>query len=328
VRQVLAEGTLPVPAIAPGRSGQLRLEPPDNAAEADVLALRVDDPSGRELWTWSWPMPRADALRTLPNASSRQARFLPDGGEVIRCMMDDVVIAISRQTGLLQDIESGGTVSLNNGPRPVTGSFRFTGIETNTIGGDVIVRAAYEGALRTVVWRLRSDRWLECHYEYEAFGSNAAAGVTFDYPEDLVTGKRWLGDGPYRVWQNRQRGVRFGLWENDYNDTITGYSQWEYPEFKGCFATVYWMELVTGEGRIVVVPESSGFVQVLTPGQPPMNLQGHTGFVLPECGLALLDAIPPVGSKFKPAESTGPQGHAAAMEGVYSGTVRFRFAPR
>lgn len=38
-------------------------------------------------------------------------------------------------------------------------------------------------------------------------------GVMFDYPEDKVLSKRWVGDGPYRVWQNRLHGPQLGVWE-------------------------------------------------------------------------------------------------------------------
>jgi hypothetical protein len=329
VRQVLAEGLIRAPVVPPGGRGLLSVDLPANAAEADVLALRVEGPDGRELNTWSWPMPRADALRALANDSSRQARFADDDGELIRCVVDDVVAMFSRRTGLLEGVQRGGAnVSLRNGPRPVTGSFQLRSLETNTVGGDVIVRATYDGALQRVEWRLRSDRWLECDYEYVASGAQDCLGVTFDYPERRVRAKRWLGDGPYRVWQNRRPGVRFGLWENAYNDTVTGYSEWVYPEFKGCFADVYWMQLITDEGVLTVMPGPAGFLQVLTPRQPPENLRGHTGFDLPECGLAILDAIPAVGSKFKPAETTGPQGQPHVAAGRFAGSVRFRFSER
>ena len=38
--------------------------------------------------------------------------------------------------------------------------------------------------------------------------------------EDQVISKRWLGAGPYRVWQNRIHGTQYDVWENDYNDPI------------------------------------------------------------------------------------------------------------
>ena len=47
------------PNIPPGRTDWLRQMPicRENCRlkKADALALRVNDPQGRELWTWVWP---------------------------------------------------------------------------------------------------------------------------------------------------------------------------------------------------------------------------------------------------------------------------------
>jgi hypothetical protein len=149
--------------------------------------------------------------------------------------------------------------------------------------------------------------------------------VAFDYPEDYVKGKRWLGDGPYRVWKNRQLGVTFNVWENDYNNTITGHRDWVYPEFKGCFSNVRWLKLDTTEGAITIKPDNIPFVQVLTPEQPPDNLVGKTKVNLPSVGLAFLDGIPAIGTKFKDARGGGPQGQPNVAHGEYSGLVSFYF---
>jgi hypothetical protein len=69
--------------------------------------------------------------------------------------------------------------------------------------------------------------------------------VTFDYPEEQVTGLRWLGRGPYRVWKNRIAGPQCGVWRKTYNDTRTG-ADWDYPELKGHHANLYWAVLEEG----------------------------------------------------------------------------------
>ena len=176
-----------------------------------------------------------------------------------------------------------------------------------------------------LVWQIRNDGWLQCDFTYTATGTQDVFGVVFDYPENLVKKKRWLGDGPFRIWKNRQRGVTLGEWENDYNNTITGYSGWEYPEFKGCFSNVRWLQLETTEGLITVVPENIPFVQVLTPEQPPDKLVAKTKVNLPRCGLGFLHAIPPIGTKFKDAAASGPQGQPNVGQGEYSGRVSFYF---
>ena len=149
--------------------------------------------------------------------------------------------------------------------------------------------------------------------------------MVFDYPESQVRSKQWLGDGPYRVWKNRLRGQTLGVWKNDYNNTITGWRDWIYPEFKGCFANVQWLQLETTEGPITIVPRDVPYVQVLTPDWPPTNLVGKAYAPLPQCGLGFLQAIPAIGSKFKDATALGPQSQPNVAHGEYSGSVNFYF---
>jgi len=212
----------------------------------------------------------------------------------------------------------------------------------------MVVRARYVGELQSVTWRIRKDGWLKCEYAYRVYPDRAIEGVRarellaprpayrdygpgdffgviFQYPEEAVRGKRWLGAGPFRVWKNRLDGGTLSVWENDYNNTITGYRNWVYPEFKGFFASVRWLQLETTEGLITMVPEHVPFVQVLTPQQPPDKLVGRTNVKIPECGLGFLHAIPPIGSKFKSADTTGPQGQPNVAQGEYCGTVSFYF---
>jgi hypothetical protein len=177
-----------------------------------------------------------------------------------------------------------------------------------------------------VFWRVNGNGWINCDYTYTASGTNDFFGVLFDYPENLVTHKRWLGAGPYRVWKNRLRGATLGVWENDYNNTITGWRDWVYPEFKGFFAGMRWLQLDTAEGQITVLNKNAvPFVQVLTPEFPPPNLVGKAIAPMPQCGLGFLDAISPIGSKFKEARFGGPQGQPNIGDGQYSGSLSFYF---
>lgn len=243
----------------------------------------------------------------------------------------DLTVLIDRNTGLLKQVEHGKRkYSFTNGPQIVGGESTLTNISACSLSKDGFwcsVSAGYSGSLKSLHWTIRSDGWLQCEFKYTATGTQDVFGVVFDYPENLVKRKRWLGDGPFRVWKNRLRGVTFGEWANDYNNTITGYSGWEYPEFKGCFSNVRWLQLETTEGLITVVPEDIPFVQVLTPEQPPDNLVGKTRVNLPQCGLGFLHAIPPIGTKFKPAAASGPQGQPNIGPGEYSGRVSFYFGP-
>ena len=301
---VLWKTVLRGPSIPPGGKGTLQMNLPSLRQRADAVALRVDDPNGHELWTYVWPLRQRQVLANGASVVAQADSFGTAKRGVIELQGKDFVARIDGASGRLTEVERAGKkFSLSRGPRLAM---------TNT-------------TLDKISWRLRDDGWLQCDYTYTAEGTNTYFGVVFDYPENLVKAKKWLGDGPYRVWKNRLPGVRLGVWQNDYNNSITGWRDWVYPEFKGCFANVRWLQLQTTEGEITVVPENVPFVQVLTPDFHPANLAGNTLAPLPQCGLGFLNAIPPVGSKFQAAEAVAPSGERAVARGEYSGAVSFYF---
>lgn len=290
----------------------------------DAFALRVNDPSGHELWTWVWPDSVDDVVHPPP-AKNRLTKppTVNETDRSIEIKTDSSTVTISKQTGLLAGVNG---YSFANGPRPAVGNAALKDIDVKNINVFTIVTALFDGALRKVVWTVRRDGWVICNYTYTATGTNDYFGVLFDYPENLVIHKRWLGDGPFRVWQNRLRGVTLNVWENDYNNTLTGYRGWIYPEFKGFFANVRWLQLDTTEGPITVVNNNGvPFMQVLTPEFAPTNLMAKAFAPVPPGGLGFLDAIPPMGSKFKEARFSGPQGQPAVAHGEYTGSVSFYF---
>jgi hypothetical protein len=324
---VIAEGTALSPSIPPGGKGTLKLGLPDTYMVADALALRVTDPTGRELWTWDWPASREYGFRELVTTASAPAPTATETADAIEVKAGDLAVRFSKQNGQIMGARrENQKFSLANGPCLAVGSAILSSIEQKRDNSGIVVTATYTGELKSVTWRVRGDGWVQCDYKFTASGTQDYFGVVFDYPERLVKHKRWLGDGPYRVWKNRLHGGTFNVWENDYNNTITGWSGWKYPEFKGCFAQVRWLQLDTTEGIITFVPDAGiPFVQVLTPEQPPTHLVGNTRVSLPQAGLGFLHGIPPIGSKFKAAETTGPQGQPNMATGQYAGSVGFYF---
>jgi Glycosyl hydrolases family 2, TIM barrel domain/Glycosyl hydrolases family 2/Glycosyl hydrolases family 2, sugar binding domain/Beta galactosidase small chain len=308
---IAAEGTATVASIPPSGHGKLKLNLPENfrhladVTEGDFLAVRMEDPSGRELWTYVWPLRQrkilsdeAHVIATADYSGTNTGIMELKGAGVVARIENGELISVERD---------GKKFSLSNGPRA----------------------AATNSVLKKISWQLRADGWLRCDYTYIADGTNDYFGVVFDYPENLVKSKRWLGDGPYRVWQNRRAGVTTGVWQNDYNNTITGWRGWIYPEFKGFFANVRWLQLQTSEGEITVVNDSQiPFMQVLTPEFPPAKLAGNTIVNLPTCGLGFLDTIPAMGSKFQRASAVSPSGVAAVAHGQFHSAVDFHFEPQ
>jgi hypothetical protein len=324
--QVLATGSISnVPGIAPGQTGIFKFVPPAYR-NADALALRVSDPTGRELWTWVWPL-MPDRSRRLADEPAEHHAIPMETNGVVEVRTGDLTATFSPQTGRLVGVSRGTQkFSLTNGPRLAVGNATLSDFHYTDDGPDAVVAAKFNGDMKSIIWRVNGNGWIQCDYTYRAHGTNDFLGVTFDYPENLVTHKRWLGDGPYRVWKNRLSGVTAGVWENDYNDTLTGFRDWVYPEFKGFFANWHWLQLGTREGPITVINQGdTKFLQVLVPGFAPANLTGKAWAPVPQCGLGFLDAIPPIGSKFKEARFSGPQGQSTVLDTELSGSVSFYF---
>ena len=160
-------------------------------------------------------------------------------------------------------------------------------------------------------------------YEYAFDGVVDAIGVNFDFPENHMKGIRWLGMGPYRVWQNRMQGTRLDVWQNAYNDTTPGES-WTYPEFKGYFRDWKWAAFDTIEGKIIVhTGTDDSFLGIYKPKD------GKDGLLdLPEIGIAFLDVIPAMRNKFHTTDEIGPQSQPKQVSGIKRGTIHFRFVGR
>ncbi len=152
----------------------------------------------------------------------------------------------NKTNGQLQKVvNSKGEISLT-GPVEAGFTHKLVQLKSYTDGANVVVEPVYQGdTYFNVKWTFAPGKAVELQYQYtlEKHWSQQTgvdfAGITFNYPEEKITGMKWLGRGPYRVWKNRMKGQQFGVWHKDYNNTITGAS-WAYPEFKGYHADLYW----------------------------------------------------------------------------------------
>jgi len=325
---VLAEGAGKLTgAVPPGGKGALQLDLPPDWQKAEALALRVTDPAGKELWTWVWPVGGLGNYRAVAAAPGNQQVTAAESADAITLRSGDLTVVIGKPAGLLQAVTRGGQAfSLANGPRVAVGTAVPQSIEHRTEGGDAVVHVTYGGNLQAVTWRLHPNGWLQLDYSYTAEGPQDFYGVSFNYPEANVRQMKWLGNGPYRAWKNRLPGGTLSVWENQYNDTITGHTLWKYPEFKGYYAGVRWLQLGTSEGPITaLLGQDDLYVQVLTPKYPAVKEAKNVSPAFPAGDISFLHAIPPIGSKFMGADKQGPAGQKALAKGTYNGSVSFFF---
>ena len=178
------------------------------------------------------------------------------------------------------------------------------------------------GSMDRVEWTFMADGAVTLDAYYNFNGVVDIFGICFDYPEQLVKSKAWVGKGPYRVWQNRLEGPQYGYWQTEYNDPVPGES-WQYPEFKGYFDRVSWMRLTTSEGYIGIEPDTAEhlYLGVYTPRDGRDQLL----YDLPPTGLALLKVIPAVRNKVNTTDLNGPSAQPRWMSGKGSMRATLRF---
>ena len=314
-------------SIPPGGSGTLILGLPQTWRQAEALVVRADDPTGHALYTWVWSLPHVADYRAVTGARGGLKTTASETAAEIQVHSGALTVTFSKQNGQLLSVQRGAKpFSLINGPRLATGEATLTNIEHHAEGPDTVVSATYTGNMKAVRWRIRSNGWLQLDYDYALEGPQDFFGVSFDYPEANVKAMTWMGKGPYRVWKNRHEGTTLGIWSNTYNDTITGDTLWQYPEFKGYYGGVRWVQFQTTEGPITaVMAQDDLFLQVLTPKFAQNREARNTAPPFPAASFSFLHAIPAMGSKFLSAKRSGPQGGPAVASGSYHGTVSFYF---
>jgi hypothetical protein len=292
--ETIAEGGIASPEVAPGKTGKLKLDLPTDWKSADALAVTARDSNGQELWTWVYPL-------------QPQSKYAPAGSPVAATTTDDELKLKSGDTEARVDAATGQLLGVKVGGK----DFSLT-----------------SEPISNAKWTMLDSGWLKLDYSVDPAVQTNVVGVAFNYPEEKMLAKTWLGDGPYRVWRNRLKGQELGVWKTAYNTTETGYKDWIYPEFAGYFANVRWLKLATTEGALtLMIPDQKTFVRVGTPEFPPAKLAGKTLVKMPPGDLAVVRDIPPMGTKFHTAAQIGPQGTTPLVTAPYQGTVYFHFDP-
>jgi len=324
---VINAGTVQSPTIKPGGRGTLELELPDNWQESNVLYLTASDPTGNDVWTWSWETRKdcAQCHQYIAQETKKDADIeIIEKETVLLVKIDSLNLSFDKTTGELAKVEKDGRqISFGNGPRLVADNSTLTELKHWRQQDNIFVEAKYEGDLNYAKWKIYPSGWARLDYEYELEGRFDLMGVAFDYPEDKMQNMKWVGRGPYRVWKNRIRGGRLDIWSNDYKDHTPGLT-WDFPEFRGYYTGWHWAVFETQEGKITLLNGTKDiFLGVYKPknGPDPRN----TGLDLPATGISLLHGIPAIGTKFTGAQEHGPQSRKNEASGKYKATVCFYF---
>ncbi len=307
-----ATGTAPAPALAPGTQGWLTLALPASWRRSDALYLTATGPDQREIFTWTLPIayPARPHQPAVAAAGATPPQAAEEGNSLL-VTADGIRYAFDKATGYLLKVTTAkGDVSLGGGPLLVGAQQTLKSFRHAADGAAQVVEATYEGnGFLHVKWTFAAGQPAHLDYQYSQKGEADFLGLTFTYPEEKITGMKWLGRGPYRVWKNRLKGQQFGVWHKAYNDARTG-ETWQYPEFKGYHANLYWAVIENKESPFTVYTDDQNmFLQMGKPARPVgARSENMTSSFPTEGNLSFLNAIAPIGTKFQMPVQLGPAG--------------------
>ncbi len=314
---LLDEGKVSLPDIAPGERAAAHFPLPARFFEADILKVEVFGADGACLNTWTWPIPTAHQYFVSHQQSPSSGTAAVEGNKL---SAKDVTVEFEQ--GAVKAVRKNGTLIPFTGGVPVGVKATFRSSYTHMDGTDALLVAKYEGGLDSIVWRMTPEGRLGMHavmvnrkgdfYDRQIH----FLGLSFNYPESEVKGIRWMGSGPYRVWKNRLRGQQFGIWQKDYNNTVTGeqYDHLVYPEFKGYHARLYWATLQSDTAPFTVYSETDGlYLRLFTPEEPVQRRDGkNTMPAFPPGDISFLFDIPGIQS-FRSISEQGPRSQPSSI---------------
>jgi len=315
IGKVIEQGAFNGPTVLPQQSGWLNIpltnEQIDNA---DLLSLTATDIYGREIYTWTWPLKfPVEMNRKWISETKHGKPSLNEDAKLITIQAADVSIAFNKHTGMLDQVKSAGKIiPLTNGPQLAVGESTFLSLSHYERNDSIFVEMSYKGALKKVQYIMTSNGLLTLNYAYSVYNSNPSntfeyLGINFDFPEEKITGVKYMGRGPYRVWKNRMQGNTFGVWKKKYNNTITGES-WDYPEFKGYYRDFNWVVIENTEKPFVIYSFTNDlFLRLYTPEKAKGARNDFNSPPFPEGNISFLNGISAIGTKFDAATNHGPE---------------------
>ncbi len=327
---VQQKGTATAPSILPTASGDIRLDIPRDYKKYDALVLVALDPFNKEIYKWIWKIKTneqllADVIKTTDSTtilSETDTTYTLQGGEVS--------ITLNKKTGMLAAVKNSASdkLSFTGGPLLVPGNGTLIASRKYKDGNSQVIEFTGDNNLKYTRWKIFSSGWVSLEYAYVLNGSFTYAGISFNYPENYILGAKWLGKGPYRQWKNRLQGTEVNVWQNLYNNTQTSYPPLVYPEFKGYYGDITWMQFNTVEGKFYVASKDTGLYIRL------FDFYGLTGIKpfpdLPPGNISFLDCIPPMGTKLAlnisaNTSALGPQSEPAKLSGSTQRSLYFYF---
>ena len=307
------KGMITAPDIKPGDKGVLKINLPKNWKDYYVLYVTAKDKSGKEIITKSFSIIPPDYLvPMLIGDEVPGAVVLSETDSLFIVKANGIQTSFHKRTGFLTAVKTAnGIIPFNNGPIIQEGENNFSAFTARQEGANIVISSEFDKKkhYNTLEWTIFSNGVVRMQVKYFPTAYfTSFIGVNFSYPENRFKEVTYMGDGPYRVWKNRMKGMQFGVWTKKYNNTETGESPWIYPEFKGYHSNLYWC-LFKGDNHSfkVTATDEDVFLRLFTPAWKTDQWHNYEP-IFPSGDISFMQGISSIGTKTQRNETTGPMG--------------------
>lgn len=306
------KGGILAPTVAPGQRGVLKMNLPSSWKAYDALYVTAFGRDGKQIFTWSFPIVKPGAFtKKLLQSGANGKVTIDDQDSTFVIQANGVQIRINKENGSLVEVKNEkGVIPFTNGPVVQEAVNNFYNFRHRFNGDTLIIESSFDRkkSYNTLHWTIYPSGIIKMQVHYfPAEMYTWFDGVNFSFPENQMKGVEYMGNGPYRVWKNRLKGNRFGVWNKKYNNTETAES-WDYPEFKGYHSNMYWCKFITTMQPFTVYTDNEDlFLRLFSAGSKTDQWHNYEP-LFPNGNISFMQGIPAIGTKSQTAESTGPMG--------------------
>ncbi len=322
--------------IPAGKKGIIHLTLPENWKTKDALQLKAWDNQGNEVNTWTWIINRKKLTSGFVGNSNM--KLSQDTINPYLIQMGSTKFKFSKRTGNLKEISvAGEEFPIGIAPVLTYKSKNSKIIQRSELDGRgsvtinkkdncIVVESKNINGFDSFTWIVSAQGYVTLEYSFTLpKGEYYYAGIGIQVKKENVLSKRWLGEGPSRIWKNRTEGGVLNVWDITKQSNIPG-KIYNYPEFEGYFFPWYWSTFrLQGNHNLGVSSNTNGLILgVLNPvnGKEPKSAIWH----YPEReGIYVFNYISPIGAKWREAKDFGPSGQPNLISKSCKGSVNLYF---
>ncbi|MGQ1783623.1 glycoside hydrolase family 2 TIM barrel-domain containing protein [Saccharicrinis sp. GN24d3] len=314
--------------VAAGEKGTLSFEIPESYVNNDALGIQVYDTKGIQVYDKRMPITTSKRpdFRGSFNAGYKQSKV-----DAFTFQRYKTTLKFDRNSGILLSVlDNGKLTSLANYPfltfgeadtTLVNSSVKISHVSVNQEGNDWIIEAKDTKGFDYLKWTLKANGEIALDYAYTLDeGKYHYAGIGIEVRAEDVLRKRFLGQGPERIWSNRKEGGVLDVYSVEKRVNIPG-QVYNAPAFEGCFAPWNWAVFyLDNHLNLGFKNQSDVILGVLNPTNAKDPKQAQWTYPTRE-GFFFFDYISAVGSKWKKPTEFGPDAQPHMINQQVKGSV-------